>query len=219
MAAFIFVAPGVIELPFALLALAASIAIVWRSAAGAPESGTRAPGIDRKDVPHLIKAVSYLVVFAFIFGAVSQMSVIDRQSTPLTEVQALLGISLAALLSCLVARRREGAGPGCGCLWGARARRGRVPRRAAVHRIVARGRDRHGARVRGLLSHGHQCAGGHLPHRASGRLGAHDWRCHPWRRGAVGACGRCPWAPLPCQVARRSRGWRSCRWSPCSSWC
>ena len=38
------------------------------------------------------------------------MSVIDRQSTPLTEVQALLGIGLAALLSCLVARRREGAG-------------------------------------------------------------------------------------------------------------
>lgn len=110
MAAFIFVAPGVIELPFALLALAASIAIVWRSAAGAPEGGARAPGIDRKDVPHLIKAVSYLVVFAFIFGAVSQMSVIDRQSTPLTEVQALLGIGLAALLSCLVARRREGAG-------------------------------------------------------------------------------------------------------------
>ena len=101
MAAFIFIAPGLVELPFALLSLAGSTAVVWKL----PETPTPASDqlpdlrigpLSPDDIPRLAKAVSYLAVFAFIFGAVSQMSVIDRQGTPFTEGQALLGIALAA---------------------------------------------------------------------------------------------------------------------------
>lgn len=94
-AIFIFYASGPIELTFALLIIVASgiplLGTVIPLPANPPLRSSRRPA-------DLIKAVSYLAVFSFVFGAVSQVSIAERTDAISIHAQALLGIVIAALV-------------------------------------------------------------------------------------------------------------------------
>lgn len=95
-AAFIFYATGPVELTFALLAVLLSGALFARAPHAADPSGSRAPS--RSDNVNLIKAISYLAVFSFVFGAVSQMVETSSHSIVIIELQATASIIGAALI-------------------------------------------------------------------------------------------------------------------------
>lgn len=94
-AAFIFYASGPVELTFALLIIVASaiplLGTLIPLPANPPLRSSRRPA-------DLIKAVSYLAVFSFVFGAVSQVSIAERADVLSIHAQALLGIVIAALV-------------------------------------------------------------------------------------------------------------------------
>ena len=94
-AAFIFCAAGPIELTFALAIIVASGVPLFTPILKRPTSNTLASV--RRPVD-LVKAVSYLAVFSFVFGTVSQVSTTERAGMLPIEAQALLGIVIAALV-------------------------------------------------------------------------------------------------------------------------
>lgn len=105
-AAFIFFAIGPIELTFALLTVLISGALLMRTPKiGAPVQSV-APS--RADNTTLVKAISYLAVFSFVFGAVSQMVETSSHSVVIIELQATASIIGAALvfLAASLSRKR-----------------------------------------------------------------------------------------------------------------
>lgn len=94
-AAFIFCAAGPIELTFALAIIVTSAIPLFTRLLKLPADSV-AP-TTRRPVD-LIKAVSYLAVFSFVFGTVSQVSTAERGGVLPLEAQALLGIAIASLI-------------------------------------------------------------------------------------------------------------------------
>ena len=95
-AAFIFFATGPVELTFALLTVLISGALLTRTPNTADEPPAHAPS--RSDNVNLVKAISYLAVFSFVFGAVSQMVETSSHSIAVIELQATASIIGAALI-------------------------------------------------------------------------------------------------------------------------
>ncbi len=95
-AAFIFFATGPVELTFALLTVLISGALLTRTPNVADEPPSHAPS--RSDNVNLVKAISYLAVFSFVFGAVSQMVETSSHSITVIEIQATASIIGAALI-------------------------------------------------------------------------------------------------------------------------
>ena len=112
-AVIIFVATGPVELcsALALLVVALLLATVRSDAQtaplGTPGSPSPQPGEQGQSVAtaRFVKATLCLIVFAFVFGAVSQANAFAERSAALTELQAISGIVIAALLALLMTRR------------------------------------------------------------------------------------------------------------------
>lgn len=92
--AFIFFSSGPAELSFALVITAASAALFTRTPAG----GDAEHPSSASDQISLVKAISYLAVFSFVFGAVSQMVELTASSVVSTELQAIVSIVAAAVI-------------------------------------------------------------------------------------------------------------------------
>lgn len=105
-AAIIFVASGPFELAFALtIIVLSSLPLV----AGAPlEAHPRRVSLVQGSAGDFVKAVSYLAVFSFVFGAVSQVATtIPVEPVPI-GVQAVLGILFAAgIMLAYVVRKKH----------------------------------------------------------------------------------------------------------------
>lgn len=103
-AAFIFWATGPLELGFALIVIVLSaVPLVARKL---PENGSGHIGFSNVGAADFVKAVSYLGVFSFVFGAVSQVATtVENEPVPI-EVQAVLGIVLAAAIMLAASLRR-----------------------------------------------------------------------------------------------------------------
>lgn len=105
-AAIIFVASGPFELAFALtIIVLSSLPLV----AGAPlEAHAGRVSLKQGSAGDFVKAVSYLAVFSFVFGAVSQVATtIPVEPVPI-GVQAVLGILLAAgIMLAYVVRKKH----------------------------------------------------------------------------------------------------------------
>ena len=90
--AFIFFANGPAELSFALLATVASAVLFART----PANKNVARPSSTSDQVSLVKAISYLAVFSFVFGAVSQMVELTASGVISIELQAIVSIVAAA---------------------------------------------------------------------------------------------------------------------------
>lgn len=96
-AAFIFFAIGPVELTFALLIILLSGMLLMRMPKAIAPIQNIAPS--RSDNITLVKAISYLAVFSFVFGAASQMVETSSHSGIITiEFQATISIIGAALI-------------------------------------------------------------------------------------------------------------------------
>lgn len=124
-AAFIFAAPGTAELSGALAALALSVPLALGGGAEA-ETGSRLRADASKEGDPatclsarsaFVRAALYLLVLSFVFGAVSQASVVAERGTSLIEAQALLGVALAGTLACAGARVAPRKAPGADVYW------------------------------------------------------------------------------------------------------
>lgn len=105
MTALIFVLLDRAELCFALVAIVASAAFFFRSELPAPPSHRKKKERgERKQEDRLgfIKAILYLSVFSFVFGAVSQTAWKDVLSSSFMEVQAVFSIVAASCLMLVV---------------------------------------------------------------------------------------------------------------------
>ncbi len=89
---FIFEADGPFELTFALGAIIGCAIIGTKVRCPLPESPVASAAAS---VPDLFKAVLYLAVFSFVFGAISQASAAPGAASVPVENLALLGIALA----------------------------------------------------------------------------------------------------------------------------
>lgn len=106
-AAFIFVASGPFELAFALSIIVASALLLVRKPI--PDQIVRRVSLAQGSVGDFVKAVSYLAVFSFVFGAVSQVATtVDVEPVPIA-VQAVLGILLAAVVMLAYVARKQHA--------------------------------------------------------------------------------------------------------------
>lgn len=94
-AAFIFYAAGPVELTFALAIIVVSAVPLATGSLERPADPGTAPASHLVD---LVKAVSYLAVFSFVFGTVSQVSTAERADILPIEAQAVLGIMVAAVI-------------------------------------------------------------------------------------------------------------------------
>lgn len=104
-AAVIFVASGTFELLFALAIIVVSALPLVRTA---PIDATaRRVSLAQGGAGDFVKAVSYLAVFSFVFGAVSQVATVVEEPVPIAA-QAVLGILLAAgIMLAYVVRKRH----------------------------------------------------------------------------------------------------------------
>lgn len=108
-ASFIFVADGPLELSFALVTLICCLLLATRPARpSVTNSCKKAPVgqatvMGRPNDTRFITAALCHVVFSFVFGAVSQASILSAQSVFLTELQAIGGIVIAALIALAMA--------------------------------------------------------------------------------------------------------------------
>lgn len=105
-AAIIFVASGPIELAFALSIIVVSALPLMREPLA--ETTAHRVGLAQGSAGDFVKAVSYLAVFSFVFGAVSQVATtIPLEPIPI-DMQAVLGILVAAgILLLYVARKKH----------------------------------------------------------------------------------------------------------------
>lgn len=105
-AAVIFVATGPFELAFALTIIVVSALLLVRMPP--LEEAARYVRPARGTVGDFVKAVSYLAVFSFVFGAVSQVATtVPLEPVPIAS-QAVLGILLAAgIMLAYVARKKH----------------------------------------------------------------------------------------------------------------
>ncbi len=109
-ASVIFVATGPIELGFALaiLVLAALLSIripMTPDRASNPSNEEPPDGPRRATAANFAKATLFLIVFSFVFGAISQASALAERNIALTEAQAIVGIAIAAGFMLLTTRR------------------------------------------------------------------------------------------------------------------
>ncbi|MBS5449867.1 MAG: helix-turn-helix transcriptional regulator [Coriobacteriia bacterium] len=109
-ASVIFVATGPIELGFALaiLLLAALLSIripMTPDHANNPSNEEPPDGPRPATAANFVKATLLLIVFSFVFGAVSQASALAERNIALTEAQAIVGIAIAAGFMLLTTRR------------------------------------------------------------------------------------------------------------------
>ena len=104
-AAVIFVASGTFELLFALAIIVVSALPLVRTA---PIDATaRRVSLAQGGAGDFVKAVSYLAVFSFVFGAVSQVATVVEEPVPIAA-QAVLGILLAAgIMLAYVVRKKH----------------------------------------------------------------------------------------------------------------
>lgn len=105
-AAIIFVASGPFELVFALAIIVVS---AWPLVRTPPlETSVRRVSMTQGGVGDFVKAVSYLAVFSFVFGAVSQVATtVPAKPIPIAT-QAVLGILLAAgIMLAYVSRKKH----------------------------------------------------------------------------------------------------------------
>lgn len=104
-AAVIFVASGTFELLFALAIIVVSALPLARTA---PMDATaRRVSLAQGGAGDFVKAVSYLAVFSFVFGAVSQVATVVEEPVPIAA-QAVLGILLAAgIMLAYVVRKKH----------------------------------------------------------------------------------------------------------------
>lgn len=104
-AAVIFVASGTFELLFALAIIVVSALPLARTA---PMDATaRRVSLAQGGAGDFVKAVSYLAVFSFVFGAVSQVATVVEEPVPITA-QAVLDILLAAgIMLAYVVRKKH----------------------------------------------------------------------------------------------------------------
>lgn len=97
-AALIFLASGMVELPFALVIILASACLLL-SIRDDPGRVEHEPGSHAKvDLVNFVKTVSYLAVFSFVFGAISQASIATGEEPLPIEAQALAGVVIAATI-------------------------------------------------------------------------------------------------------------------------
>lgn len=120
----IFAAAYVVELSFAPVIILASVPLVVRLRAldGArPHGGEPACGAAGADGtaggPVFAKAIVYLVVVSFVFGALSQASAAMPHPGVSVKVLALAGIALASVAMFAVSLRRSGRAPGVDLYW------------------------------------------------------------------------------------------------------
>lgn len=104
-AAVIFVASGTFELLFALAIIVVSALPLARTA---PMDATaRRVSLAQGGAGDFVKAVSYLAVFSFVFGAVSQVATVVEEPVPIAA-QAVLDILLAAgIMLAYVVRKKH----------------------------------------------------------------------------------------------------------------
>lgn len=104
-AAVIFVASGTFELLFALAIIVVSALPLVRTA---PIDATaRRVSLAQGGAGDFVKAVSYLAVFSFVFGAVSQVATVVEEPVPIAA-QAVLDILLAAgIMLAYVVRKKH----------------------------------------------------------------------------------------------------------------
>ena len=105
-AAIIFIASGPFELVFALAIIVVS---AWPLVRTPPlEASVRRVSMAQGSVGDFVKAVSYLAVFSFVFGAVSQVATtVPVEPVPIAA-QAVLGILLAAgIMLAYVSRKKH----------------------------------------------------------------------------------------------------------------
>lgn len=105
-AAVIFAASGTFELLFALTIIVVSALPLVRTAP--PDTSARRVSLVQGSVSDFVKAVSYLAVFSFVFGAVSQVATVVEEPIPIAA-QAVLGILLAAGIMLAYAVRKKHA--------------------------------------------------------------------------------------------------------------
>lgn len=93
-AAIIFILSGTVELVFALVAIVLSaLPLSGKQTLEAPE---RRISFSRTGAADFVKAVSYLAVFSFVFGTVSQVAINAENDLMSIEAQAVLGIVVAS---------------------------------------------------------------------------------------------------------------------------
>lgn len=106
-AAVIFVASGPFELTFALAIIVVSALLLMHEPL--PETTAHRVSLTQGSAGDFVKAVSYLAVFSFVFGAVSQAATtIPTEPIPIAA-QAMLGILLAAGILLLYVTRKKHA--------------------------------------------------------------------------------------------------------------
>lgn len=105
MTAFIFWAEWPFELIFALVSTVIAAAPLIK--AQPLEKEGRRIGISSAGATDFMKAVSYLGVFSFTFGAVSQVANVAGGTSPSIEFQAVAGIVIAALAMAVVGHIRR----------------------------------------------------------------------------------------------------------------
>lgn len=106
--AFIFFASGPVELSFALAITVVSALLFTRMPPASAPARAASSASNRID---LVKAISYLAVFSFVFGAVSQMVELSNSSTIAIEAQATISIIGAAGIFLIASLLRKRAIP------------------------------------------------------------------------------------------------------------
>lgn len=105
-AAIIFAVSGTFELLFALTIIVVSAIPLVRTSP--LDASARRVSLAQGSVGDFVKAVSYLAVFSFVFGAVSQVATVVEEPIPIAT-QAVLGILLAAGIMLLYVVRKKHA--------------------------------------------------------------------------------------------------------------